>query len=183
MSSRSAIDKLKAILVIDLIIVAVAAGVYLYFQDQGLIVGAPKPAEFTLTDLTINPAEAQVFEPILIKVNVTNIGEEQGSYMANLTINNVLEENQTILLQGGNSTMVEFTVIKQVEGTYTVEIDGLSSSFNVKAPSPTSSAARRCGTQQRGLSSQDPVIGSANADCDSILGCAACLGACRRSGP
>jgi len=142
MLSRSAITKLKAILVIDLIIVAAAAGIYLYFQDQGLIVGAPKPAEFTVTDLTINPLEVEVFEPILITVNVTNIGDEQGVYMANLTINKVLEQNQTILVLGRNSTIAEFTVIKEVEGNYTVEIDGLSGSFNVKTPSPTSSKIR-----------------------------------------
>jgi len=139
MPSRSAITKLKAILVIDLLIVAAAAGIYLYFQDQGLIVGAPKPAEFTVTDLTIAPLEAEVFEPILITVNVTNIGDEPGSYMANLTINNVLEENQTVLVLGRNSTIVEFTVIEEVEGNYTVEVDGLSGSFNIKVPPPTAS--------------------------------------------
>jgi hypothetical protein len=139
MPSHSAITKLKAILVIDLLIVAATAGIYFYFQDQGLIVGAPKPAEFTVTDLTIAPLEAEVFEPILITVNVTNIGDEPGSYMANLTINNVLEENQTILVLGRNSTIVEFTVIEEVEGTYTVEVNGLSGSFNVKVPPPTAS--------------------------------------------
>jgi hypothetical protein len=140
MPSHSAITKLKAILVIDLLIVAAAAGIYFYFQDQGLIVGAPKPAEFTVTDLTIAPLEAEVFEPILITVNVTNIGDELGSYMANLTINNVLEENQTVLVLGRNSTIVEFTVIEEVEGTYTVEVNGLSGSFNVKVRPPTASS-------------------------------------------
>jgi hypothetical protein len=139
MPSRSAITKLKAVLVIDLLIVAAAAGIYLYFQDQGLIVGAPKPAEFIVTDLTIAPLEAEVFEPILITVNVTNIGDEPGSYMANLTINNVLEENQTVLVLGRNSTIVEFTVIEEVEGNYTVEVDDLSGSFNVKVRPPTAS--------------------------------------------
>ena len=50
MLSRSAVVKLKAILIIDLIIVGAAAGVYFYLQDQGLVTGASKPATFTLTD-------------------------------------------------------------------------------------------------------------------------------------
>jgi hypothetical protein len=54
MNSR-ALTKLKAILVIDVLIVAVAAGVYFYLQGEGLIVAAPKQAEFSVTDLTINP--------------------------------------------------------------------------------------------------------------------------------
>jgi len=139
MYSRSALTKLKAILIIDVLIVAVAAGVYFYLQAEGLIVGAPKAAEFTVADFTINPLEAEVFEPVLVTVNVTNIGGEQGIYMANLTINDLLEENQTILLSAGESALVEFTVIKEAEATYTAEIGGLSGSFNVKAPPPTAS--------------------------------------------
>jgi hypothetical protein len=66
--------KLKAILVIDILIVAVAAGVYLYLQAEGLIVAGPKPAEFAVTDITINPLETEVLEPITITANLTNIG-------------------------------------------------------------------------------------------------------------
>jgi hypothetical protein len=92
-----------------------------------------------VTDLKINPVDAEVFEPVLVTVNVTNIGDEQGEYVANLTINNVLEENQTILVLGRNSTLAEFTVLKETEGTYTVEIGGLSSSITFKVPPPSSS--------------------------------------------
>jgi hypothetical protein len=139
MLSRSAIAKLKAILLIDLVIVAAASGVYFYLQSQGLIAYAPRDAEFTVTDLAINPLEAEVFEPITIRVNLTNVGDLEGTYMANLTINNKPEDNQTIVLPGRNSTIVEFTAIKEIEGNYTVEIGGLFGSFNLKAPSPTSS--------------------------------------------
>ena len=139
MRSRSALTKLKAIFIIDVLIVAAAAGVYFYLQAQGLIVGPLKQAEFTVTDLTINPLEAEIFEPVKIAVNVTNIGDLQGEYVANLTINDVLEENQTILVPGRNSTLAEFTVIKEVEGTYNVEIGGLSGLLTTKIPPPTSS--------------------------------------------
>jgi len=139
MNSRSGITKLKAILVIDVLIVAAAAGVYFYLQAEGLIVAGPKAAEFTVTDLVINPLEAEVFEPVLVLVNVTNIGDEQGEYVANLTINGVLEDNQTVLVLGQNFTIVEFTVIKESEGNYTVEVGGLSGSITFNAPPPTAS--------------------------------------------
>jgi hypothetical protein len=138
MNSR-ALTKLKAILVIDVLIVAVAAGVYFYLQAEGLIVAAPKQAEFSVTDLTISPLEAEVFEPVLVTVNVTNIGGEQGEYVANITVNGVLEENQTVLLLAGESTIVEFMVIKEVEGTYTVEVGGLSVALSFNVPPPSSS--------------------------------------------
>ena len=75
MNSGSAMTKLKAVLLIDLIIVAAAAGAYIYLQNQGLIVGAPKPAEFIVTDLTVTPSEAEEADPVLISANITNIGE------------------------------------------------------------------------------------------------------------
>ena len=139
MHSRSALTKLKAILAIDVLIVAAAAGVYFYLQAEGLIVGAPKQAEFKVADLTINPSEAEVFEPVQISVNVTNIGGEAGEYVANLTINGVLEQNETVLVQAENSTLAEFTVLKETEGTYSIELGGLSGSLTVKPLSATSS--------------------------------------------
>jgi hypothetical protein len=139
MLSRSAVAKLKAILLIDLIIVAAASGAYFYLQSQGLIAYAPRDAEFTVTDLTIDPLEAEIFEPIMIRVNLTNSGDLEGTYMANLTINGQPEDNQTIVLPGMNSTMVEFTVIREVPGNYTVELGGLTGSFTLKAMSETSS--------------------------------------------
>jgi hypothetical protein len=140
MPSRSAVAKLKAILIIDLLIVAVAAGTYLYLQNQGLIAAAAKPAEFTVTDLTTTPAEAEEAEPVQISANITNIGDLEGTYDANLTINNVLTQNQTIIVPGNNtSVIVEFTVIEETIGTYTVELGGLTGSFNIKEAPPTSS--------------------------------------------
>jgi len=134
--------KLKAILVIDVLIVAVAAGVYFYLQAEGLIIAGPKPAEFTVTNLTINPIKAEEFEPITITANLTNIGDEPGNYVGNLTINNVLEDNQTILLEGGESTILEFTVVQQTEGTYTAEIGGLTGTFEITPLSPSSSTIK-----------------------------------------
>ena len=138
MSSR-AITKLKAILIIDILIVASAAGVYLYLQAEGLIVTPPQQAEFTITNLTVTPQEADIFEPVQITVNVTNIGGEQGEYIANLTINGLIEENQTILLGPGNSTLAEFTLFKDKEGTYTIEIADLTATLTLNLPPPTAS--------------------------------------------
>jgi hypothetical protein len=138
--SRSAKTKLKAILIIDVIIVALAAGIYLYLQNTGQLAGETKEAEFTVTDLVINPLEAEIGENITISANVTNTGEIEGSYMLNLTINDVLKENQTILLPSGTSKIVELTASENAEGNYTVKIGDLSGSFKIKPPAPTTSA-------------------------------------------
>lgn len=139
MVSRSAITKVKALFIIDVIIVAIAAGVYLYLQNTGeLAVAVSKPAEFAVTDLTINPLEAGIGEPTLISVNVTNVGDEEGNYSLNLTVNDVLRENQTILLPGGNSSIVGFTDTEYAEGNYFVKIGGLNGTFTITNVPPPS---------------------------------------------
>lgn len=87
--------------------------------------------------LTIQPSQVEVNQPVTIKVNVTNVGEQEGTYPLNLTINDVVEETRLIQLPGGNFTVVEFTVIKDAAGTYSVRIGDLTGTVEVVAPSPT----------------------------------------------
>ena len=140
MLSRSALVKLKAILVIDLIIVSAAAGAYFYFQGQGLIASAAQPAKFTLTDLTIDPLEAYAGEAVLISVNVSNIGGLEGNLTLNLLINDVIAETTNIIMMEGNSSQVlHFNEIETAEGTYNVRIGDLNGTFTIKPAPPEAS--------------------------------------------
>src|SRR3990170_285465 len=122
--------KLKAVLIIDIMIVAVAAGTYLLLQNQGAF--APRPAEFTLSNLTIDPVEADVDEPISISANVTNTGDLEGNYTASLTINDQPRDNQTFLLQGGETSPIEFIDTESTEGNYSVRVGNLTGLFKIK---------------------------------------------------
>jgi hypothetical protein len=141
MLSRSAVGKLKAILIVDLIIVAFAAGAYLYLLNEGEIsTGATKPAEFVLYDLTVSPPEAFVGESITVSVNVTNIGDIEGSVLLELNLNGVVDQTQNITLAGlKDSLIVEFPIVKTVAGNYSVQIGNLEGSFRLKEASPESS--------------------------------------------
>jgi len=127
-SPSSAITKLKAIFVIDLIIVALAAGGYYYVQS---LPPPLKKAEFQVTNLTVDPVEAGVGQPIIISANVTNLGEEAGNYSMDLTIDDVVKETKTVRLLGGDSEIVEFIVAENNEGSYSVKIEGLNGTFIV----------------------------------------------------
>jgi len=95
------------------------------------------PAEFTVSDLEAGPTEVEVGEEVTISATVTNTGEGEGFYNVVLKINGVAEDDETVLLAGGASTIVEFRVVKESAGMYSVEVDGLDSTFTVKeAPSP-----------------------------------------------
>ena len=102
---------------------------------------APKPAEFKVSNLRISPIEVSVGEPVAISLTVTNIGGESGEYTITLKINGTVEAKRTVTLSGEESTVVEFTVSKDVAGTYVVEVNGLTGSFRVKAAPPTQKPA------------------------------------------
>ncbi|NLB74994.1 MAG: hypothetical protein GX799_00810 [Crenarchaeota archaeon] len=140
MLSRSAVVKLKAILIIDFIIIASAAGAYFYLQDQGIITGASKPATFVLSDLVISSNEAFVGEAIQISVNVTNIGDEEGTVLLELLINDVAKDSFNLTLAGlKSSEIVDFTVIETNSGNYSVQIGDQYGSFILKEAPPESS--------------------------------------------
>ena len=139
MLSRSAVVKLKAILIIDLLVIGAAAGVYFYLQDQGALATGSKPAKFTLTDLSITPPEAYVGEAIQISVNLTNIGDLEGNQTINLEVNDAIKDTTNVTLAGNSSQIVEFTDIELLEGNYTVKVGDLTGSFNLKPAPPESS--------------------------------------------
>jgi len=93
-----------------------------------------KPAEFQVTDLTVNPPAVMVDEIVEISVKVTNVGEASGSYTVNLKIDDTIRETKDVALSGGATEVIEFEVTETNAGTYNVEIDGLAGSFTVEAP-------------------------------------------------
>ncbi|RLI79075.1 hypothetical protein DRP04_09500 [Archaeoglobales archaeon] len=92
----------------------------------------PKPAEFVVTDLSITPTEAEVKQPIIISVKVTNVGEQAGLYNVNLKLNGVLVGSKKVSLKEKESTVVMFQVITDNVGTFDVEVNGLKGVFMVK---------------------------------------------------
>ena len=137
--SRSAIVKLKAILIIDLMIVGAAAGVYFYLQNQGALTSAAKPATFTLTSLTVNPLEAYPGDAVQISVNLTNIGDLEGNQTVNLEVNNAVKDSTNVTLAANSTEVVEFTDIETVEGNYTVKVGDLTAALIIKPAPPESS--------------------------------------------
>jgi hypothetical protein len=133
MMRQRAFGKIKAILLVDIIIFSVATGTYLYLQASGQLETPLNPAEFYFNNLLINPVEADVGEPISISTNVTNIGDLASNHTLSLIINDVIVENQTIRLAGRVSSIVEFIHSELSEGNFTVQIGNLTDRFNVKA--------------------------------------------------
>ncbi|MDR0460404.1 MAG: hypothetical protein LBH62_03050, partial [Nitrososphaerota archaeon] len=168
--ARSTVVKLKTFLLIDLIIVGAAIGTYFYLQNQGLIpkdnglipistTTNTKSAVFVFTDLTVNPSETFVGQPIQVSVNVTNIGDVEGYKTVNLEINGVVKDSVNITLAGLKTCkIIEFIVVEIDAGNYTVKIDDLETSFMLKKTSTNSSQTSNTDLSQSSTVDSSQVI-------------------------
>ncbi len=94
----------------------------------------PAPAEFVLSNLVVSPTSIETGETVTVSVSVANVGEESGSYTAELLVDGSKVDEETVTLVGGASETVEFTGVSGDEGTHTVAVGDLSGSFTVEAP-------------------------------------------------
>ena len=97
----------------------------------------PRPAEFEASQLKITPEEAEIWEEIEISFTVTNIGEETGNYKYSLLIEGPSTAGSVEMvgvLGAGESETATHTLTLETPGDYTVEVDGLTTSFTVVTP-------------------------------------------------
>ena len=93
----------------------------------------PAPAEFEVISSDIEPIDAVAGETVSITAVVKNIGGSEGTYPVILSVDGVTAEvKETALITPGRSEVVTFSLIKDVSGTYEIDIGGMSSSLIVK---------------------------------------------------
>jgi hypothetical protein len=92
-----------------------------------------KAASFETSNLLIIPAKSGPGEQVLISVSVANTGSAAGEYYAELIVDGAVEGTQTVLIEGGGSQKVAFTVSKDTEGDHTVVIGSQTGKFTVAA--------------------------------------------------
>ena len=103
--------------------------IYLVHEDENkisVVQGPPYPPKLMVSDLSLVPERVEVREPFTVTVNVTNVGDLEGTETVTVLINGEAEQTKEVTLAGDQSATVEFEFIKDIGGTYTVEVDGLS---------------------------------------------------------
>ncbi len=93
-----------------------------------------KPAEFRVESLVVSPSEVVKGKSNTVTVEVTNIGEVEGDYQVTLRVNDEVTETKKVTIAAGGTETVSFTLLEEQQGTYAVDVDGLSDTFTVKAP-------------------------------------------------
>lgn len=85
-----------------------------------------KPAEFTVSNLVINPAITEVGEAVTVAADVTNTGEVEGSYSAALLIDGSQVETRELTVAPGATETVSFAFTEEASGIHAIGVGGLS---------------------------------------------------------
>jgi len=97
----------------------------------GLAAVSPLATAFVISDLTISQSKVKIGESLTIAAVVTNTSIATGTHTVSLKLDGEVVDTKGVTLASGASETVSFTVTKDVAGTYSVEVDGLSDSFMV----------------------------------------------------
>jgi len=92
------------------------------------------PAAFKVENLKLSPSKATVGQNVTISLVVSNIGGEAGSRRVTLSINGTVEGVRDVTLAPAENRTITFTTVKNVAGTYAVEVDGLNAMLIVEEP-------------------------------------------------
>jgi putative hemolysin len=87
-----------------------------------------------VANLSISPSTVRAGQDVTVTVEVTNIGEVEGSHTVTLRLDGQVEGSRELMLDPGASESVAFTVTRDVPGTYSVHIGGLRGEFTVVGP-------------------------------------------------
>ncbi|MFC1987564.1 hypothetical protein ACFLVH_03355 [Chloroflexota bacterium] len=116
----------------------------------------PTPANFELSNLTINPDQVQPGQPVTISLTVTNSGSTTGTYELQTRIDGAIITVKEITLDPASSQTVSFEVFNLIAGEHQIEIAGLTRQFSILSPP---SPAVKSATPATSIAIDLPLIG------------------------
>ena len=93
--------------------------------------------KFEVSNLNVSMGEVAPGETVTVTVDVQNVGKIKGTHELKLEIDGIVEQSKTLTLGGGETSSVSFSVENYTEGFYSVELGGLTGTFQVIEPEPT----------------------------------------------
>lgn len=86
---------------------------------------AQNPGQFNVSDVTLNTTSIAPGGTVRVEANVTNTGETQGDFVAELAVDGTVVETRPVpKVPGGATLPVSFTRSFNESGTYTVSVSG-----------------------------------------------------------
>jgi hypothetical protein len=94
-------------------------------------------ATFEISNLTISPQEVETGQSTIISVDIANTGGAEGTYAVILKIDSIQSDEKNVTVQAGATKQATFNITKEQEGSYSIDINGLTTILNVvKPPKP-----------------------------------------------
>lgn len=90
-----------------------------------------QPANFSISDLKVSPERCEPGDTVIISATVSNSGSRGDKYTVILNVNGVEKSRKEVNLGGGGRQEVSFSASQETAGTYTINVNGLLSSFTV----------------------------------------------------
>lgn len=88
-------------------------------------------AKFVVSSLDASPGACLAGDAVVVSATLTNAGNTEGVYVADLSVNGVTEQSKTLALYPKSSQPLSFTLTKSEPGRYDVQLEELSTSFTV----------------------------------------------------
>jgi hypothetical protein len=86
---------------------------------------------FELSNLEVDPASVKKEKGVTVSVECSNVGLGSGAHTVVLKIDGEVEDEKTVSLDPDDSTTITFQAPTSEPGTYSVEIEGLTGSYEV----------------------------------------------------
>lgn len=107
-----------------------------YEEGETIIEVIENVAQFTFSNLTVEPASVEAGSPVNVRVDAANTGNAAGESRVDLLVNNEPVDSENITLNPAESRAIEFSHTEDEPGTYTVEVGGLTESYEVTEEAP-----------------------------------------------
>jgi hypothetical protein len=105
------------------------------FSTYAVMLSA-RPADISVSDLTITPEEIDEGEDATVDVLLENDGDYSGTYEAVLEINGAVAETKTVEVVKRGSAAVSFDLAGLAAGTYNIEVGDASATLTVVTVAP-----------------------------------------------
>jgi len=107
-----------------------------YEEGETVVEVMEHRAELVFTNLTIEPASVEAGAAVTVTVQVENTGNAAEESTVELLVNGETVDSETVSLEPGESTTLEFSLTEETPGTYTVEIGDQSGTYEVTEKTP-----------------------------------------------
>ena len=103
-------------------------------KESTLVVENLLPPDFRLSNIEINPSKVDSGEKVVITAKIANIGGTQGSYTAELKIDDCTVQTEKVTVAAGADSILSFGICADLPGAYTVTLGELTGIFMVAVP-------------------------------------------------